>query len=143
MLKIWLAVIVIACIMEMATQLQLVSVWAAVGGIAALVADVFGADQTTQILIFFAVTFILLALTRPFVHRLTKNIKRTPTNADRNIGKTAEVTKIVDASAGAIRVKVAGDDWSAVTVDNSAPSVGSFVRIENIEGAKLIVSPLV
>lgn len=140
MLGVWIAVIIIACIFEVATQLQLVSIWAAFGGVAALVADVFGVDSTIQIIIFFAVTFITLALTRPFVHKLTQNIGNTPTNADMNIGRTGLVTKIVDESAGLFRVSVAGADWSAITTDPIIPEIGTSVRVERIEGVKLVVS---
>ena len=83
MLAIWLAVIVIAIAAEVATSLQLISIWAACGGLGALIAYLCGAELYIQIVVFFAVTFILLALTRPLVRKLTKNIKNTPTNAVR------------------------------------------------------------
>ncbi len=140
MLGIWIIIIVIACVMEIATQLQLVSVWAAVGGVAALVADVFGVDDRIQIVIFFVVTFAFLAVTRPIIRRFTKNVENVPMNADMNIGKTGRVTKIVDESSGIFRVNLSGDDWSAVTKDRIVPEIGSSVKVEKIEGVKLIVS---
>ncbi len=140
MLMVWIAVIVFACILEIATQLQLISVWAAVGGIAALICDVYGVDSTIQIVIFFAVTFVSLALTRPLVRKLTKNIPELPSNADMNIGKIGKVTKIVNESEGIFRVSVAGDDWSAITTDPIIPDVGTSVKVERIEGVKLVVS---
>lgn len=140
MLGIWLTVIVIAIIIEIATQVQLVTIWAALGGIASLICDICGVDYKIQIIVFFAVTFIALALTRPFVRKLTKNLKSIPTNADMNIGKTGLVTKIVDEAAGIFRVTVAGADWSAKSVDSSLPKIGESVRVERIEGVKLIVS---
>ena len=140
MLMVWIAVIVFACILEIATQLQLISVWAAVGGIAALISDVYGVDSTIQIVIFFAVTFVSLALTRPLVRKLTKNITELPSNADMNIGKIGKVTKIVNESEGIFRVSVAGDDWSAITTDPIIPDVGTSVKVERIEGVKLVVS---
>jgi len=140
MLGIWIIIIVIACAMEIATQLQLVSVWAAVGGVAALVADVFGVDDRIQIVIFFVVTFAFLAVTRPIIRRFTKNVENVPMNADMNIGKTGRVTKIVDESSGIFRVNLSGDDWSAVTKDRIVPEIGSSVKVEKIEGVKLIVS---
>lgn len=140
MLWIWLAVIGVAFAMEIATQLQLVSIWAAVGGIAALLSFLFGADVTLQVIIFFAVTFVLLALTRPFVHKLTKKVKQTPTNADRNIGKVAKVTKIIDADEGMLRVSINGEDWSAVTEDSHLPEVGTGVIVKEIKGVKLVVT---
>lgn len=140
MLGIWIVVIVVACAIEIATQVQLVSVWAALGGVAAIIADVCGVEKNIQIIVFFAVTFVTLALTRPFAHKLMKQLKKTPTNADRNIGQSGRVTKIVDESAGTFRVVVGGDDWSAVTSDHSLPQIGDDVRVERIEGVKLIVS---
>lgn len=140
MLGIWIIIIVIACALEIATQLQLVSVWAAVGGVAALVADVFGVDDRMQIVIFFVVTFAFLAVTRPIIRRFTKNIENIPMNADMNIGKTGRVTKIVDEASGIFRVNLSGDDWSAVTADRAVPVIGSTVRVDKIEGVKLIVT---
>ncbi len=140
MLGIWLAVIVVAILAEIATQVQLVSVWAAIGGIAAIIADVCGADNTVQIIVFFAVTFATLALTRPLVRNLRKKLSNVPTNADMNIGKHGKVTKIVDKSAGIFRVSVSGDDWSAVTEDSTVPEIGDEVRVQRIEGVKLVVS---
>ena len=140
MLQIWLVVIVVAVIVEIITQVQLVTIWAALGGLAALIRAVCSVDYRIQIVVFFAVTFISLALTRPLVKKLTKKIRNTPTNADMNIGKTGLVTKIVDESTGVFRVKVAGADWSAVTEASDIPSVGSSVKVERIEGVKLVVS---
>lgn len=142
MLGVWIAVIVFAVIVEIATQVQLVTIWAALGGIASLVCDVCGVDSTIQIIVFFAVTFVSLALTRPFVRKMTKNISNTPTNADMNIGRTGLVTKIVDEATGVFRVTVAGADWSAKSFDSRLPEIGQSVRVEGIEGVKLIVSPV-
>lgn len=142
MLGVWLLVIVFAIIAEIATQVQLVSVWAVFGGVAALVAYLCGAPLYAQIIIFFAVTFALLALTRPLVRKMTAKIKNTPTNADMNIGKTGKVTKIVDASDGTFRVHLGGDDWSAKMSDSTMPELGAEVRVERIEGVKLIVTPV-
>ena len=141
MLGIWITVIVCAIALEIATQVQLISVWAAVGGIAALIADIVSVDETIQIVIFFAVTFVMIALTRPLAASIKKKLGQTPTNADINIGKTGHVTKIIDSSAGLFRVNVSGADWAAMTTDNSLPEVGDVVKVEKIEGVKLIVTP--
>ncbi len=140
MLGVWLFVIVVACILEIVTQLQLVSIWAAFGGVASLVCEVCGIDMTTQIIVFFAFTFATLILTRPLVRKFTKNLPESKFNADMNIGRIGKVTKIVDESAGLFRVSVEGLDWSAVTQDKKVPEIGSSVRVERIEGVKLIVS---
>ena len=126
MLWIWIAVIVAACLMEWATQVQLISVWAALGGV--------------QIIVFFAVTILAIALTRPLAKKMT-NFAKTPTNADMNIGKQGFVTKIVDEEQGIMRVKVDNSDWSAVTEDKAALPIGTEVSVKEIRGVKLIVQP--
>lgn len=141
MLEIWLLVMVIACLIEIATQVQLVTLWAAVGALVALITDLFGVDPNVQIIVFFAVTFVTLALTRPIVHRIKRKVGFTPTNADMNVGKIGKVTQIVDEASGLLRVSVSGADWSAVTGDQSILPVGSSVKVERIEGVKLVVSP--
>ncbi len=140
MLGIWLTVIVVAVVIEVATQVQLVTIWAALGGIAALIADVCGVDQTVQVIVFFAVTFIMLALTRPIVRKMTGKMSNVPTNADMNIGRVGKVTKIVDKNNGLFRVNVAGADWSAVMHDLTVPEVGSSILVERIDGVKLVVT---
>lgn len=140
MLGVWIAVIVASCIIEVATQLQLTSIWAAFGGVASLVGEVCGLDSTTQIILFFAVTFAALILTRPLVHKFTKNLPEIRVNADMNIGRLGRVTKIVNESEGLFRVSVEGSDWSAVMQDKKIPEIGSSVRVERIEGVKLIVT---
>ena len=139
MLAIWLAVIVIAIAAEVATSLQLISIWAACGGLGALIAYLCGAELYIQIVVFFAVTFILLALTRPLVRKLTKNIKNTPTNADMNIGKKGKVTKIIDKDMCTFRVRVDNCDWTAVTENKELLPVGTEIVVMRIEGVKLIV----
>ena len=55
MLEVWLIVIVIAVIIEIVTQVQLVTIWAAIGGIASLICDICGVDNNIQIIVFFSV----------------------------------------------------------------------------------------
>lgn len=140
MLEVWIVVTVIAIAMEIASQLQLVSIWAALGSIVALICDVCGVDDSIQIIVFFAVTFASLALTRPFVSKMTKKVKNTPMNADMNIGKVGKVTKIVDETSCLFRVSLGGEDWSATSADSVVPEIGSQVRVDGIEGVKLIVT---
>lgn len=141
MLWVWIAVIVTACIAEWLTQVQLVSIWAAFGGVVALILELCGFNKTIQIIVFFAVTIVLIALTRPLAKKLT-SFDKTPTNSDRNIGKIGKVTKIVDENMGTFRVQVENNDWAAVTENKKILPVGTNVSVKRIEGVKLIVEPL-
>lgn len=138
MFWVWIGVIVVSVLVEAITQLQLITIWAAIGGVAALILDLCHVDIAIQFIVFFAVTILLLLLTRPLAKKITK-FGITPTNADMNIGKNGIVTKIVDESAGSFRVRVDNCDWSASTEDGSVPEVGTEVSVLRIEGVKLIV----
>ncbi len=140
MLWIWLIVILVAVLLEFNSPLQLTSVWAALGGVAALILYLCGVDLSIQIIVFFAVTFVLIALTRPLARKMTR-FKKTPTNADMNLGKTGIVTKIVDEELGVFRVRVENNDWSATTENKTILPVGTKISVLRIEGVKLIVEP--
>ena len=103
MLWIWVIVIVVAVLLEATSPIQLVSIWAALGGVVSLVLCLCNVDMTIQIIVFFAVTILAIILTRPFAKKMT-SFKKTATNADMNIGKTGKVTKIVDEQLGTFRV---------------------------------------
>lgn len=140
MLWVWIVVIVIAVLLEFNSPLQLTSVWAAIGGVVSLILYLCGVDMSIQIVVFFAVTFVLIALTRPFARKMTR-FKKTPTNADMNLGKTGVVTKIVDEQLGVFRVRVENNDWSAVTENKKVLPVGTVISVLRIEGVKLVVEP--
>jgi len=136
---VWIAVIVIAGFLEAATA-QLVSIWFVVGGAGGLVASLFGAQQSAQILIFALVSAATLVATRPFVKKVL-NFKTTGTNADRYLGKIAIVTVEINNTLGAGQVNVLGSIWTARSSDGSIVPVGTRVFVESIDGVKLIVRP--
>ena len=141
MLWVWIAVIVVACVLEWLTQVQLISIWAALGGVVALILELAGVGKEIQVVVFFAVTILAIVLTRPLAKKMTSFIK-TPTNADMNIDKIGKVTKIVDEELGIMRVKVENNDWSATTENKSVLPVGTEIVVQAIEGVKLIVKPV-
>lgn len=141
MLAVWLTVIVLACLVEGLTQFQLVSIWAVFGGLAALICDLCGVNETVQIVVFFAVTILLLVLTLPLVKKIRK-FKKTPTNADMYIGKKGKVIKIINADEGLFQVRVDNCEWSAITEDRTLLPLGTEIAVNNIEGVKLIVAPI-
>ena len=141
MLWVWIAVIVVACVLEWLTQVQLISIWAALGGVVALILELAGVGKEIQVVVFFAVTIVAIVLTRPLAKKMTGFIK-TPTNADMNIDKVGKVTKIADEELGIMRVKVENNDWSATTENKSVLPVGTEIVVQAIEGVKLIVKPV-
>ena len=134
---VWLAVILLAAVIEMAT-VQLVSVWFAVGSIAALIACLAGAPLIVQIVVFGVVSAATLAAMRPLaVKKLA--VKKTSTNADRYLGKVAIVTAEINNTIGAGQANVLGSIWTARSADGAVIPVGRRVMVESIDGVKLIV----
>lgn len=135
----WTAVIIIAIALEAATA-QLISIWFAGGGLAGLIAHFLHAPFWLQVIAAAVATLILLLATRPLVRRFLRG-KETRTNADRVVGRTAVVTEPIDNVLAKGRVSVLGSDWTARSLDGGAIPAGAQVRVERIEGVKLIVSP--
>lgn len=133
----WLAVMIAMMATEAAT-VSLVSIWFAGGALVALVAALLGGSISLQIILFVAVSAVLLAGLWPLRKKLLDK-KRQPTNLDRVIGMTAVVTETVDNIAGAGAVKVDGKVWSARSEDGSQLLPGDLVEVRRIEGVKLYV----
>lgn len=134
----WLAIIIVAAVVEAATT-QLVSIWFVIGGVSALIANLCGAPLWLQWVIFAGVSTLALLATRPLVRRLL-SFKRVDTNADRYIGATGIVTVQISNTLGKGQVTVKGSVWTARSADGSEIPEGCPVLIQSIEGVKLIVA---
>lgn len=138
MTYIWLAVLIGAIVLEIATT-QIVSIWFAAGALAALIATLAGVGNVwIQLLIFVIVSAVALIVTRPLVKKLI-NKKAEPTNADMVLGKTGIVTEAIDNLAPSGLVKVNGSVWTARSADGSVIAEGEKVVIKEISGVKLLV----
>ena len=130
----WMIIFILLILLELGT-VNLVSIWFALGSLAAFVLSFFIDNITIQIALFVGVSFISLLLTRGFVEKIRGN-NIIPTNLDRVIGQigivTEEITKLEPGE-----VKVDGKRWSAVS--NKKIKVGSKVEILSIDGVKLNV----
>jgi len=134
----WLVAMVVLLAVEAAVP-GLVSIWFAVGALAALLSSLFGAPLWLQLLWFVVVSVLALWLTRPLVKKYV-NSRVQPTNADSLIGRDCVVTEEIDNIRGLGAVKVRGQVWTARTgSDDEKAAVGDVVRVLRIEGVKLIV----
>ena len=142
MTYIWIAVFIVATVVEFAT-VQLVSVWFAVGALASFILSVCRVDQLwIQILVFTLVSLISLIATRPLIKKLNKKTKREPTNADMYIGLEGIVTEKIDDVESTGLVKVKGSVWSAKSPSGKNIPAGAKVKVLSIEGVKLIVEEI-
>ena len=136
----WAAAIVVFLVLEGMTA-GLVTIWFAVGSLAALLASVFGAPLWLQLVWFFVISIAALCLTRPLAKKYL-NSKIQATNADMYVGKECVVIEAIDNVAGSGAVKVAGKVWTARSEDGSAIPAGAKAEALRIEGVKLIVKPI-
>lgn len=136
---VWLVAMIVLLIVE-AIVPGLVSIWFAIGALAALVSALLGAPLWLQMVWFLVVSVVALALTRPLVKKYV-NGRVQPTNADALIGRDCVVTEDIDNIAGTGAVKVDGKVWTARSVDENVHfQAGSIVTAVRIEGVKLIVT---
>ena len=136
---VWTAAIILFGVVEAATA-GLVSIWFVAGALVALVAAFVDASLTVQIVLFLAVSAAALIMTRPLLRKITA-ANATPTNADRVIGQLAKVTEPIDNENSTGAVYVDGKTWTARSADDSVIPTGSRVKIESMQGVKLLVSP--
>ena len=133
----WLGAFIVFAIGE-AVTVGLVSVWFAVGALAALFAAALGAGLWLQIAVFLGVSALALALFKPLSSKFLKP-KVSATNADRVIGSPALVTETIDNTQARGQVKVNGQIWSARSAQDVVIPTGADVRVLRIEGVKVIV----
>ena len=137
---IWLVLLIAALVLE-SLSMQLFSVWFALGAAAALLSCAFAAPVWLQVPLFVAVTAASLAATRPLVKKLQQKVY--PSNADRYLGKAAEVLEEVNNLLGTGRIRVEGQIWSArAEEDGAVLPEGAAVETLSIRGNKMIVRPL-
>ena len=137
---IWLIAMVVLLIIEGIVP-GLISIWFALGALAAMIASVLNAPIWLQIVWFFAVSILSLCLTRPLAKKYV-NARVQPTNADMLIGRDCIVTEEIDNLRGTGAVSVSGKIWTArAEEENVRMPEGALAQIMKIEGVKLIVRP--
>ena len=135
---VWLGVLILMLIIEIVT-LGLATIWFAGGALVAFIASMLGADLAVQIILFFAVSIVLLLVTRPVAVKYF-NKDRIKTNAESLIGADAIVISEIDNLQGIGQVTIGGQEWSARSKNDKIKyPVGSVVKVVDIKGVKAVV----
>ena len=135
---VWLVLMLVLAFLEAATT-QLVTIWFALGALAAMLASIFHAPLWLQLVLFAVVSTAALILTRPLAKKFMKTDK-VATNADRVLQRTGIVQDAVDNTAATGTILVDGAVWSARSADGSPIPPGTQVTVQRIEGVKCIVT---
>lgn len=130
----WFIAFLVLLFIEIIT-VNLVTIWFAVGSLAALFVSFFSDSIVLQVVVFILVSVFVLLITKPLMKKF-KSFQVTPTNSDRVIGKIGDVTKKIEKNKYG-EVKIFGNTWTAYSDEEI--EVGSKVKVLEIEGVKLIV----
>lgn len=130
----WFIAFVILLIIELVT-VNLVTIWFAIGAVAAIITTIFTDSILIQSIVFVVVSVIALLITKPLIKKF-KKFEVEPTNSDRVIGKVGDVTKKIEKNKYG-EVKVYGNTWTASSKE--VIDVGERVKVLSIDGVKLVV----
>jgi membrane protein implicated in regulation of membrane protease activity len=139
MIFFWLVLFVIFVIIEAAT-LGLATIWFAGGAlVATLVAVALPGLIWLQVLLFLAVSVLLLYFTRPVAVKYF-NKDRVKTNVESYVGREVIVVSEIDNLQGIGQVKLGGQEWTARTLsDDDVMEVGTVGVVKAVDGVKLII----
>lgn len=139
MIAIWAVIFVVTLIIELETA-DLTTIWFCVSSLITLICSFFSIDILYQIIIFVALSFVLILATRPLTKKMmNKDIIHT--NTDKLVGMIATVTKkIVDGEIG--EVKVDNNLWRAISIDGISINENEKVIVNSLSGNKVVVSKI-
>ncbi|WP_417562502.1 NfeD family protein [Microbacterium sp.] len=136
----WIVLIAIFLVIEMLT-LDFTFLMLGIGGLAGLIADLFGAELWLQVVVAAIVAALLIFLLRPpLLRRLRRGEDPTPSNVAALIGMPALVLSTVTRLGGLVKLSN-GETWTARSTDESATiPPQTHVRVDRIDGATAYVT---
>jgi membrane protein implicated in regulation of membrane protease activity len=141
MFWVWLAVIVGTAVAEFATM-ELVSIWFSIGAIIPFIlAGVSAVSWEFQIIIFIAVSALLIISLRKITKKFLLRNSNGKTNMDAVIGTKVRMIDGTDFDTIGT-VKVNDVVWNAVGENQENIEKGSVVEIVRVKGNKLIVKKI-
>lgn len=134
----WLGLLAVLLIIEILTM-GLTTIWFAGGALAAALVSMAGFSLIPQIILFLAVSIVLLIFTRPLAVRYL-NGHRSKTNYEGLIGKTIKITETVDNFNQTGKAMVNDQEWTVRAKEDGELFVpGEKATVADIAGVKLIV----
>ena len=131
MWQLWAVVAVLGLLLEL-TSGDFFIVCFSIGACAAAIVSPF-AGLYVQLIVFGVVTALSIYQVRPFALRyLHRNEENRVSNADALIGRQGHVTETIQEK-GFGRVAIDGDDWKAVSADETEIPIGTRVMVVNRE----------
>lgn len=117
-------------------------IWPGIGSFFAFIASILGAPVEIQIAVFAISTTIMIIFMKPLTKKLFKNKDNTKMNNDAMIGKKGVVIKEINSIEDVGQVKVAGELWSAITINDEKIKINEIVKVTKVDGVKLVVTKI-
>ncbi len=134
---IWIAVIVLAFVIELLTD-QLISIWFVPGSIIATILDFCEVAVIWQVIVVLVIAALGIIFAKSYLSKKI-NSSVVKTNIDAIIGERCVVTEKIDNYVGCGQVKVKGQIWSARGVgEDDVFESGEILHVVAIEGVKVI-----
>lgn len=138
---IWIILIIVFAVGEIIT-VGLTSIWFAGGALAALLVSALGANEIVQVIVFVAVSLLLLFFTRPWALKYLKP-HLTRTNYEEALEQKVNVTETIDNTKGTGTAVLKGQEWTARAYeDGTVLEAGTIARVKEIRGVTLYVVPV-
>ncbi len=138
---IWLGLLILFLVVEAACPVHLVSLWFAIGSLAALAVYFLHGPLWLQVTVFVLVSAALLTALWPLTKKFL-NPKISKTNVDSILGTTGYVTSAVDNQKAEGQAKLGAMVWTARSTSGDPIPEGTLVKVDRIEGVKVFVTPV-
>ena len=135
---VWFTLMVVFIIME-ASTVTMMSIWFVMGALAAMIVSLLGGALWLQVVLFLAVSALLLWCLRPVVKKhFTPKLEKT--NVDAVIGAVGRVTEQISNVDACGHVKLGAMEWAARSTDGTTIEEGALVCVDRVEGVRVFVS---
>lgn len=136
MVWIWASIFIATLVGEILT-VELLSIWFALGSLVSFILALCGVSEIIQIVVFLAVSALLLICLRSIFIKMLKNTKEK-TNLDSLIGTSYALQKgITKDNAG--EIKLNGVVWRVLSESGEEIPEGEKVQIVEVKGNKFVV----
>jgi membrane protein implicated in regulation of membrane protease activity len=139
----WIAVALVFAIVEV-LSVSLFAGFVSLGALGAAIAAFMGDHIVFQSVVFAAVSMLgIVVVRRPLLAYLQRrHAPEMLSGAAAMVGQTALVVDAIKGPHERGHVRIAGEDWPALTRDGRPLPAGSSVRVVEIRRATLVVEPV-
>lgn len=137
---IWLAVAAVLAVGEIVTE-GFFLLWFAIGAAAASATSYCGLGTEWVWGVFIVVSGILVIFSRPITNRFTKE-QPAGIGANRYIGRPGVVLEEVNNLENTGQVRIGKEEWRADSSTDEVIPQGTKVRVTNLDGTHVVVTPL-